>query len=170
MSEKIDKLNLEKNKLSQEITKKIEIINKLNNTIKEKDNELNDSKKEYDTAIDRIINKFETYKQKQQDIINEYNIKKMEYQREINLLKQQIDFLNNKLQEQQIFNEENNASHEDNILELKQELEENFTLRLNEIMIEKKNLNEKIKEGENQMKEMILAFFLATVISNIKLF
>ena len=82
----------------------------------------------------------------------------MEYQREINLLKQQIDFLNNKLQEQQIFNEENNASHEDNILELKQELEENFTLRLNEIMIEKKNLNEKIKESQNQKKEMKIKY------------
>ena len=42
----------------------MDIINKLNGTIKDKDNELNDSKKEYDTAIDRIINKFETYKQK----------------------------------------------------------------------------------------------------------
>ena len=78
----------------------------------------------------------------------------MEYQREINLLKQQIDFLNNKLQEQQLYNEENNASHEDNILELKQELEENFTSRLNEIIMEKKNLNERIKENETQFKEM----------------
>ena len=86
MNEKIDSLNIEKTKLSQEISKKIEIINKLNATIKDKDNELNDSKKEYDTAIDRIINKFETYKQKQQDVINENNIKKMEYQREIKVV------------------------------------------------------------------------------------
>ena len=154
LNEKIDILNIEKTKLNQEISKKIEIINKLNNNIKDKDNELNDSKKEYDTAIDRIINKFETYKQKQQDVINEYSIKKLEYQREINLLKQQIDFLNNKIQEQQTYNEENNQSHEENILELKQELEENFSNRIKEIIVEKKQLNDRIKDYESQIIEM----------------
>ncbi len=129
-----------------------EIINKLNTTIKEKENEIEDSKKEYDTAIDRIINKFEQYKQKQQDLINEFNIKKMEYQRENDLLKQQIDYLNRKLQEQILFSEENDKSHEENITELKMELEETFTNKINEIINDKKELYDKLKEAENTIK------------------
>ena len=134
---------MEKNKLSQEVNKKNDIISKLNTTIQEKDNEIEDSKKEYDTAIDRIINKFEQYKQKQQDLINEFNIKKMEYQRENDLLKQQIDYLNRKLQEQILFNEENDKSHEDNIAELKMDLEESFANKINEIINDKKDLYDK---------------------------
>lgn len=110
--------------------------------------------KKYDTAIDRIINKFEQYKQKQQDLINEFNIKKMEYQRENDLLKQQIDFLNRKLQEQILFNEENDKSHEDNINELKMELEETFTNKINEIINDKKDLYDKLKEAENTIKNL----------------
>ena len=152
LTEKIDSLTKEKNAINQELIKKDEIINKLNTTIKEKENEIEDSKKEYDTAIDRIINKFEQYKQKQQDLINEFNIKKMEYQRENDLLKQQIDYLNRKLQEQILFSEENDKSHEENITELKMELEETFTNKINEIINDKKELYDKLKEAENTIK------------------
>ena len=152
LTEKIDLLNKEKNKIMQDLNKKEEIIEKLNTTIKEKEKELEDSKKEYDTAIDRIINKFEQYKQKQQDLINEFNIKKMEYQRENDLLKQQIDYLNRKLQEQILFCEENDKSHEDNISELKMELEETFTNKINEIINDKKELYDQLKESENTIK------------------
>jgi chromosome segregation ATPase len=154
LGEKIDALNAEKVKLSQELNKKNEIIMKLKNTIQEKENEIEDSKKEYDTAIDRIINKFEQYKQKQQDLINEFNIKKLEYQRENNLLKQQIDYLNRKIQEQILFYEESDKSHEDNINELRMELEETFTNKLNEIMNDKKDLYEKLRLAENQIREL----------------
>ena len=152
LTEKIDSLTKEKNAINQELIKKDEVINKLNTTIKEKENEIEDSKKEYDTAIDRIINKFEQYKQKQQDLINEFNIKKMEYQRENDLLKQQIDYLNRKLQEQILFSEENDKSHEENITELKMELEETFTNKINEIINDKKELYDKLKEAENTIK------------------
>ena len=147
-------LKKKKNKKIQEANKKDEIINKLNNTLQEKENEIEDSKKEYDTAIDRIINKFEQYKQKQQDLINEFNIKKLEYQRENDLLKQQIDYLNRKLQEQILFNEENDKSHEDNIAELKMDLEETFTNKINEIINDKKDLYDKLKEAENTINSL----------------
>jgi len=77
----------------------------------------------------------------------------MEYQRENNLLKQQIDYLNRKIQEQILFYEESDKSHEDNINELRMELEETFTNKLNEIMNDKKELYEKLKEAEKQIKE-----------------
>jgi len=78
----------------------------------------------------------------------------MEYQRENDLLKQQIDFLNRKLQEQILFNEENDKSHEDNINELKMELEETFTNKINEIINDKKDLYDKLKEAENTIKNL----------------
>ena len=74
----------------------------------------------------------------------------MEYQRENNLLKQQIDYLNRKIQEQIFFNEENDKSHEDNINELKMELEETFTNKLTEMLNEKKEYIEKIQSYENR--------------------
>ena len=76
----------------------------------------------------------------------------MEYQRENDLLKQQIDYLNRKLQEQILFSEENDKSHEENITELKMELEETFTNKINEIINDKKELYDKLKEAENTIK------------------
>ena len=147
LNEKVESLNIEKTKLAQEINKKNEIISQLKATIQEKDKEIEDSKKEYDTAMDRFINKFEQYKQKQQDSINEYNIKKLEYLRENKLLKQQIDYLNKHM----LFYEENDKSHEDNIIELKNELEESFSNKIIEIMNEKKELSDKLKESREQI-------------------
>ena len=76
----------------------------------------------------------------------------MEYQRENNLLKQQIDYLNRRIQEQMLFYEENDKSHEDTINELNLELEETFTNKVNEIMNDKKELIDKLKEAENEIK------------------
>ena len=76
----------------------------------------------------------------------------MEYQRENHLLKQQIDYLNRRLQEQMLFYEENDKSHEDTINELKNELEETFTSKVNEIMNDKKELKDKLKEAQNEIK------------------
>jgi len=150
---KNDNLNIEILNKNQEITNLNNSINNLNNIIEEKDYELNSQKKEYETAIENLINKFEQYKQKQHEVVNDFNIKKMDYNRELSLLKQQIDYLNKKVQNQALYNEEIDKQHDDNINELKIELEENFNNKLNEILNEKKNLNDKLKEVENQLKE-----------------
>ena len=77
----------------------------------------------------------------------------MDYNRELNLLKQQIDYLNKKVQDQVNYNEETDKQHDENINELKNELEENFNNKLNEILLEKRNLSEKLRETENLLKE-----------------
>jgi chromosome segregation ATPase len=51
-----------------------------------------------------------------------------------------------------LFYEENDKSHEDTINELKNELEETFTSKVNEIMNDKKELKDKLKEAQNEIK------------------
>jgi chromosome segregation ATPase len=53
-----------------------------------------------------------------------------------------------------MFCEENDKSHEDNINELKMELEETFTNKVNEILNDKKELIDKLKDAENKIKEL----------------
>ena len=153
LMKKIDNLNQNIINKNQEITNLNNSINDLNNIIEEKDYDLSSQKKEYETAIENLVTKFEQYKQKQQEVANDFNIKKRDYNRELSLLKQQIGYLNKKLQDQVLYNEEVDKQHDENIIELKNELEENFNNKLNEMLSEKKNLNEKIKELENQLKE-----------------
>ena len=153
LMKKIDNLNQNIINKNQEITNLNNSINDLNNIIVEKDYDLSSQKKEYETAIENLVTKFEQYKQKQQEVANDFNIKKRDYNRELSLLKQQIGYLNKKLQDQVLYNEEVDKQHDENIIELKNELEENFNNKLNEMLSEKKNLNEKIKELENQLKE-----------------
>ena len=102
--------------------------------------------------MENFVNKFEQYKQRQNEMVNEFNIKKLDYQRESNLLKQQIDFLNKKNNDIMGYSEEIDKQHEENINELKTELEENFNNKLNELINEKMELNEKVKEYESQLK------------------
>ena len=167
LQKKLSEFNIERKDLIKKIdTLKQNLINKnqeiktlnnsitdLNNVIQEKDYDISSQKKEYETAIENLVTKFEQYKQKQQEILNDFNIKKRDYNRELSLLKQQIGYLNKKLQEQVSYNEEIDKQHDENIIELKNELEENFNNKINEILIEKKNLSEKLKEVENQLKE-----------------
>lgn len=149
LNDKIDTLvssNVEKDK---DITNLKNQIEKQESTIISKNKEIKDIKDEYENTIENIVKKFELYKSKQQEIANDFNIKKMDFIRETSLLKQQIDFLNKKIENQAAFSEENEQQHDENIYELKKELEDTFNYKMNELNNEKKEYIIRIKEYEN---------------------
>ena len=152
LNDKIDVLskdNTSKDKTISDLNIEIE---KNKEAINEKNNEINNIKKEYDNTIETIVKKFELYKIKQTEIANDFNIKKLDFIRESNLLKQQIDFLNKKIENQAAFSEENEQAHDENIFELKKDLEDTFNLKMNEVLNEKKELIYRLKEYEKLIK------------------
>lgn len=152
LSNKIEVLQYDINQKEQEIAQLNSDIKSMKDNLKEKESSIQSQKKEYETALDAIIAKFEQYKNKQQEIANEFAIKKMDFERETRLLKQQIDYLNTKVEEHVVFVDENERIHDENITELKTELEETFNCKVGEFLTEKKTLFERLKEAEVQIK------------------
>lgn len=149
---KIDSMQCEINKRDNDFNQLNIKLKSLDETIKDKEKKLSMQKKEYETAIEAIISKFDQYKSKQIEIANEFNIKKKDFERESRLLKQQIDFLNNKVESQAMFQDEHDKLHDENITELKIALEDNFNTKIDQFISEKQTMSHKLKKAEETIK------------------
>ena len=138
-----DKVIKYQNEIHQYKTKIDSLLKQLTdkeNTIQIKINEIKNNKISFEQTIHSLLERFDSYKTKQTEINSEYNLKQQDYSRETMLLHQQIDFLNTKLETIILLKEQKEKEHLQYITQLKIDLENEFNIKLNELIQEKNNL------------------------------
>ena len=157
------------NKTINEKEKEIAAINlnKENAEKKLKDQQENfdREKNEFETDINELIMKYEEIKMKHQEMLDDFAIKKLEFIRETALLKQQIDFLNKKIEEQIKMINENESVHEENLINLKKEIENHFEIKIEMINKEKNEINEKLNKKNKELRDLEQTFLKQTCLN-----
>ena len=132
-----DKVIQYQNEIHQYKTKIDSLLKQLTdkeNTIQIKINEIKNNKISFEQTIHSLLERFDSYKTKQTEINSEYNLKQQDYSRETMLLHQQIDFLNTKLETIILLKEQKEKEHLQYITQLKIDLENEFNIKLNELI------------------------------------